>query len=93
MNEIDIDKFIMCRGRSCACPKTKDRNVEGDFTNSSKYYIDTVGINKQILLNCGLKEENIIDSKICSVCDEDKIHSYRAHGDNSGRNISIMELI
>ena len=93
MNEIDIDKFIMCRGRSCACPKTKDRNAEGDFTNSSKYYIDTVGINKQILLNCGLKEENIIDSKICSVCDEDKIHSYRAHGDNSGRNISIMELI
>ena len=92
-NEIDIDKFIMCRGRSCACPKTKDRNAEGDFTNSSKYYIDTVGINKQILLNCGLKEENIIDSKICSVCDEDKIHSYRAHGDNSGRNISIMELI
>ena len=54
--------------------------------------INTVEINKNILLNMGLIEENIIDSKICSVCDEDKIHSYRAHGEKSGRNITIMEL-
>ena len=74
-----------------------DVNIEKYILKSQekegKYYIDTVGINKNILLNIGLKEENIIDSKICSVCDEDKIHSYRAHGEKSGRNITIMELI
>ena len=32
-----------------------ERNEEGN-----KYYIDTVEINKQILLNIGLKKENII---------------------------------
>ena len=72
-------------------------DVEKYIANSTekdgKYYIDTVGVNINILLNLGLKQENIIDSKICSVCDEDIIHSYRAHGENSGRNISIMELI
>lgn len=79
-DEIEIEKYIVG-----VAPL-------GDPQIKHKYYIDTVGINKQILLNIGLKEENIIDSKICSVCDEDKIHSYRAHGNSSGRNISIMEL-
>lgn len=59
----------------------------------NKYYIDTVEINKQILLRLGLIDENIIDSNICTVCHEDQIHSYRAHGKQAGRNISVMELI
>ena len=70
-----------------------DEFIEKSKEKEGKYYIDTVGINRNVLLNIGLKEENIIDSKICSVCDEDKIHSYRAHGEKSGRNITIMELI
>ena len=69
-----------------------EKYIEKSTETDGKYYIDTVGVNINILLNMGLKQENIIDSKICSVCDEDKIHSYRAHGDSSGRNISIMEL-
>ena len=60
--------------------------------NQNRYYIDIVEINKEILLKLGLKDENIIDSKICSVCHEEKIHSHRAHGKNAGRNISIIEL-
>ena len=77
--------------------KFKDMIDINQYINKSeekpgKYYIDTVEINRQVLLNMGLKDENIIDSKICSVCDENKIHSYRAHGDESGRNITIMEL-
>ncbi len=69
-----------------------DKYITNSEEKQGKYYIDTVGINTQILLKIGLKKENIIDSKICSVCDEDKIHSYRAHGKNAGRNISVMEL-
>ena len=76
---IDIEKYIL--------PKEKKNKEE-----VNKYYIDTVSINKEILLKAGLKEENIVDSKICTVCNNEKIHSYRAHGKESGRNITIMEL-
>ena len=57
-----------------------------------KYYINTADINKQCLLNIGLKEGNIIDSNICTVCDSDICHSFRAEGDLSGRAVSIMYL-
>ena len=45
-----------------------------------KYLIDNVLINKLLLLESGLKEENIVDSGICSICEKDKIHSRRAEG-------------
>lgn len=58
-----------------------------------KFYIDTAKINKQILLNLGLKEKNIIDSNICTVCNSDVCHSFRVEKEHSGRAITIMELI
>ena len=45
-----------------------------------KYFIDTVLINKILFIELGIKEENIIDCEICSVCNKDKIRSYRAEG-------------
>lgn len=57
-----------------------------------KWNIDTVLINKIILQNIGLKQENIIDSGICSVCNSDKIHSYRVEKQNYGLNTTIIEL-
>ena len=45
--------------------------------SNSKYYIDTVLVNKLILRSRGLTAENIIDSKICTKCNSDKMHSYR----------------
>ena len=58
-----------------------------------KYYIDTLGINTENLLNLGLKKENIIDSKICTVCESDICHSFRAEKEKAGRSISLIELI
>ncbi len=55
-----------------------------------KYYIDTVGINKQELLRMGLLEENIYLSNICTKCNSDTYHSYRGHGVDSGRNITLV---
>lgn len=55
-----------------------------------KYYIDTTLINKLILRDCGLKTNNIIDSKICTVCNSDLIHSHRAGKDKAGRNVAII---
>ena len=61
-------------------------------SQNNKYYIDTIEINRLILKNSGLKPENIIDSGICSVCNKDLIHSYRAHGENSGRATMIFSF-
>jgi len=59
---------------------------------NNKYYIDTVRINKQTLLNVGIKEENIIDSNICTVCNSDICHSFRAEKELSGRAVTIIYL-
>ena len=57
-----------------------------------KWYIDTVLINKTILKDEGILEENIEDSGICSVCNKDKIHSYRAEGPEYGLSTAIIAL-
>lgn len=57
-----------------------------------KYKIDTVLINKILLKELGLKENNIIDCGICSVCNQDRIHSARVEGENFGRATAIIRL-
>ena len=82
--------------------KTKTENINeltkddigniDEFVESKtkKYCIDTVGINKAVLVKEGIKQDNIITSNICTKCNSDKIHSYRADGKNAGRNLSII---
>ena len=60
--------------------------------DEDKWLIDTVEINKIILQKEGLKEENIIDSGICSVCNSDIIHSYRTEGEEYGLCTALIEL-
>ncbi len=57
-----------------------------------KYFIDTLKINKTILMEMGIEEKNIIDSNICTVCNCDLIHSYRKEGKIAGRNTAIIML-
>ena len=59
---------------------------------NDKWYIDTVLINKIILKQAGILEENIEDSNICSVCNKEKIHSFRAEGKTYGLATSIISL-
>lgn len=61
-------------------------------SRNNKYYIDTVLINKIILSGEGLREENIIDSNICTKCNSSKLHSYRQDKELSGRNTGIITL-
>lgn len=72
--------------------KQIDEIIEKDL-NKEKWYIDTVLINKIILEEIGLKKENIIDSKICSVCNSDIIHSYRIEKEKYGLETVIIGLI
>lgn len=66
----------------------KAKLVEG----KQKYYIDTVLINKMMLEEVGLQEENIVDSKLCTACYSHKMHSYRMSGKKAGRNTAIIGL-
>lgn len=61
-------------------------------SKQGKWHIDTVEINKIILKQAGLKEKNIIDSGICSVCNSDLIHSYRVEKKGYGLGTAIIEL-
>lgn len=57
-----------------------------------KWHIDTVRINIEMLKEKGLREENIIDSKICTVCNCSQIHSYRGSKHHNGLEMGILEL-
>ena len=58
----------------------------------TKYMIDTVEINKILFRELGLKESNIIDSGICSVCNKDVIHSARVEGKDFVRATALIML-
>lgn len=55
-----------------------------------KYNIDTVYLNKKMLLDIGILEGNIIDCNICTVCNSNLMHSYRAEKENAGRSTSVI---
>lgn len=90
--EVDKDVKVMF--------ENEFKDLTNDLLNSiieykeskNKWYIDTVLINKQILKDIGLKEENIIDSGICSVCNSDLIHSFRVEKENYGLETALIEL-
>lgn len=74
----------------------KDICKEEEFVtkknNENKYYIDTVFLNKKMLINCGILEENIIDSKFCTACNSNLTHSYRIEKEQSKRSTAVICL-
>ena len=60
--------------------------------DKEKWNIDTVLINKILLKQEGLKQENIIDSGICSVCNSDLIHSYRVERQGYGLATELIKI-
>ena len=57
-----------------------------------QYRIDTTLINKIMLKEKGILEENIYDCNLCTVCNKDMFHSRRAEGINYEVNTEIMYL-
>ena len=73
----------------------KYTNQINDFIlncDNGKYHIDTVLINMIMIKEVGIKEENIIDSNICTVCNSELMHSYRKNGEHAGRNTAIIGM-
>lgn len=91
--EVDEEVKDLCEEIFKFTEKTEDFITKGDIKEGmQKYYIDTIEINKILFKNLGIKPENIIDCEICSVCNKDKIHSYRAEGKEFKLATAIISL-
>lgn len=91
--EVDEDVKDLCQSIFDFTGKVEEFIEVGEIIDGvKKYYIDTVLINKILLQELGIKEKNIVDCGICSVCNGDKIESVRVDGDNSGRATMIVTL-
>ncbi len=88
--EVDEDVMQICRNNFEYTGKLDEIISIGEIKEGKqKYLIDNVLINKLLLLESGVKKGNIIDSKICSICCSEKIHSRRVEGLNFGLRSSI----
>ena len=58
-----------------------------------KYFIDLKRVNQKILLSCGVLEENIEISCLCTKCDDELFYSHRRDGDNRGSMAAFMEIM
>lgn len=91
--EVDEDVKELCENIFEFTNKTDEFIKKGEIIEGvQKYNIDTVLINKILLLELGLKEKNIIDSDLCSVCNSEKIESVRVDKDKSRRATAIIML-
>ena len=65
---------------------------DGLIQRGGKLFLDLKTINKDQLVSCGIKRKNIIDSHICTSCENKKFFSYRKEKDKAGRMISVIML-
>ena len=91
--EVETDVKELCEEIFKFTNRTEEFIEVGEIIDGEqKYNIDTVLINKILLTEIGIKEKNIIDCNICSVCNKDKVESVRVDGSNAGRATAIIML-
>lgn len=91
--EVDEDVKDLCSKIFKFTNRLEDIIEVGEIKNEkTKYMIDTVLINQILLEELGVKKSNIIDCGICSVCNQDKIHSARAEGEHFKRATAVISL-
>lgn len=60
--------------------------------DDSHFMLDLCEVNRQILVNAGIKNENIDISDICTCCNCDTLHSHRATNGKRGIMAAIITL-
>lgn len=91
--EVDEDVKDLCEDIFSFTGRTNDFIEKGRMVDGKlKYMIDTVLINRILLEQLGLEDEKIIDCDICSVCNSDKINSYRVEGKDFKLATCIISL-
>ncbi len=99
-------KDLFCTLGPCICKNCYEvsKTLYDDFINEfgkrktfinqrGKYYIDLSGLNKELLMEYGVKEENISLSDICTCENSNLLFSHRAQGPERGIFASFLELI
>jgi len=61
-------------------------------SEKEKYYIDLHAINKRVLTDCGVSENNIELPNLCTVCNNDIFHSHRISGTKRGLSGGFLEI-
>lgn len=61
--------------------------------DNEHWMLDLREANRQILVNSGIKNENIDIADICTCCNHEELHSHRATGGKRGNLAAIIELI
>jgi hypothetical protein len=59
---------------------------------NGKLFLDVAGFNYDVLINFGVKKENIQSSGLCTFAMDNLLHSYRRDGEKSGRSIGIIAI-
>jgi len=90
--EVDEDVAIQCKELFSYTGRMDEIMQKGAIKEGKqKYHIDTILINRILLQEEDILENNILDCEICSVCHSDKIHSRRVEGIDFGLGCSIIE--
>ena len=81
--------------RSCCCQM--ENNFKSNFpfgliNRDGRVYMDIALINTRQLVNCGVKESNIFDSKLCTFSENKDFFSFRKEAQAAGRMISVIML-
>jgi len=63
------------------------------ISQNGSYYIDLALVNKQILLSCGVSEDNIFLSDLCTCCNTDILYSHRGQGSKRGIFASFLQIV
>ena len=59
---------------------------------NGKLYLDVAGFNYDVLINFGVKKENIQQSGLCTFAMDNLLHSYRRDGEKSGRSLGVIGI-
>lgn len=65
---------------------------QGLKLDGNRIFLDIAAINKNQLLNLGLNEEQIVDYKICTSCQNSEFISFRKEGKTCARMMSVIML-
>ncbi len=84
--EVDLDCYdALCSGLG----ETVELNT---CRKGEKFYPDLKSINRDLLVQCGVKRENIDISELCTACRTDIFYSHRRSGGSRGTLLSVISI-
>lgn len=84
----EVSKDILPYFDKLKIEKTYIHNADVD----GKVYIDLHDVNKQLLINAGVSQKNIILADVCTKCNKDILFSHRAMGVYRGGNSAFISI-